>query len=158
MEKTTVKSIKARFTEPMQPLREKINLLDYLDAVVESPYSLVNGAHQGVSAAMVNVVADELEMPQDELAKLLNISPKTLRKYLSEDKLLDVSASELILKLHAMHQVGIDVFGNVKDLRRWLAAPAFGFEGKIPLSLLKTSQGIELVTAELYRIVYGDFS
>lgn len=158
MEKTTGNSIKARFTKPVQTLREKTKLLDYLDIAVESPYSLVNRAHEGVSMEVVNFVADELEMPQSELAELLNISPKTLRKYLSEDKPLDVGSSELILKLHAMRQVGLEVFGNVKDLRRWLAAPAFGFEGKTPLSLLKTSQGIELVTAELYRIVYGDFS
>jgi putative toxin-antitoxin system antitoxin component (TIGR02293 family) len=141
------------------PSQMKVNLIpSYLEAAVESPFSLVKSAHRGVSADVVNYVADELEMPQEELAKLLNITPKTLRKYLTEGKSLEVSASELILKLHAMYQIGLEVFGEMKLFRQWLLKPARGFDGQTPITLLKTSEGINLVTDELYRIAYGDLS
>ncbi|MES2731358.1 MAG: antitoxin Xre/MbcA/ParS toxin-binding domain-containing protein [Bacteroidota bacterium] len=149
--------VKTTIGEKNRP-QDSTYIPDYLNAAVESPFSLVTSAHNGLSAEMINFVSAEMAMSQDELAELLNITPKTLRKYLNEDNSLDVSASELILKLHAMHKIGMDVFGDIKAFRQWLSQPAYGFDRKIPMVLLKSSEGINLVTDELHRIAFGDLS
>jgi putative toxin-antitoxin system antitoxin component (TIGR02293 family) len=57
-----------------------------------------------------------------------------------------------------MHTKGQKVFGNPESFRRWLEKPAYGLDEQIPLDLLQTSGGIDLVMEELDRIAYGDLA
>jgi uncharacterized protein (DUF2384 family) len=46
----------------------------------------------------------------------------------------------------------------MEEFNRWLRKPAHGLGGRIPEQLLNYISGIELVSRELTRIEYGDFS
>lgn len=121
-------------------------------------FTLVLEAQKGVYANAAFEIADELLIPQEDIAGILHLSAKTLRNYQQEKKKLAPTTSEQVLKLEVLAGRGLEVFGDRKALLRWLRKPSYGLEGQIPFDLLRTSGGIDLIIEELDRIAYGDFS
>ena len=58
-------------------------------------------------------------------------------------------------KLIALYRKGEDVFGSKEAFNSWMSNPVFSLNS-IPLQLIKTSYGIDLIDEELDRIAYGD--
>lgn len=125
---------------------------------IDDLFTLVTTALEGIDAGFVGKVARNLLIPQEEIAQILHLSSKTLRNYEIEHKKLSPTTSEQVLKLERMAEKGKEVFGDPKALLRWLKKPAYGLEEQIPMNLLQTSGGIDLIIEELDRIAYGDFS
>jgi putative toxin-antitoxin system antitoxin component (TIGR02293 family) len=129
-----------------------------LQKAIKDSFSLVMAAHRGIPAEIAFRIGADLLLHQDQLAQILHVSVKTLRAYAQANKKLNPPSSEQVLKLHAMHLKGEEVFGTSQAFGNWLQKPAHGFEGQVPLMLLQTSEGIDLIIEELERIAYGDFS
>ncbi|QKG52433.1 antitoxin Xre/MbcA/ParS toxin-binding domain-containing protein [Hymenobacter sp. BRD67] len=129
-----------------------------LEEVLTDAFALVMQARSGVPAKTAFAVANLLQLSTDELADLLHTTTKTLRTYREANKRLAPAASEQVLKLLALARQGSEVFGEPTAFRRWLAKPAYGLDNQLPLSLLQTSGGIDLVAEEVSRIAYGDFA
>jgi putative toxin-antitoxin system antitoxin component (TIGR02293 family) len=125
---------------------------------IDDLFTLVTTALAGVEASLVSKVAKDLLIQQEEIAQILHVSSKTLRNYEMERKKLNPTTSEQVLKLQRMADKGKEVFGDPKAFLRWLQTPAYGLEHQIPMQLLQTSGGIDLIIEELDRIAYGDFS
>lgn len=62
---------------------------------------------------------------------------------------------ELLLKLSRLFKLGEDVFGSTDEFRAWLHLPAGEFKGILPIFLLSTSTGVDLVEEQLERIAQG---
>jgi putative toxin-antitoxin system antitoxin component (TIGR02293 family) len=90
--------------------------------------------------------------------QLLNKTIKTFTKYKEQHTLLDATISEKLLKLFALYDKGVSVFGSIDEFNKWMAEPAFGLGNQVPLNLLDTITGIEMVGEELTRIEYGDLA
>jgi putative toxin-antitoxin system antitoxin component (TIGR02293 family) len=129
-----------------------------LATVVADPFALVMEARSGVLAKTAFDVAAVLQLHADELAALLHTTTKTLRTYRDAKKRLNPTSSEQVLKLLGLAHRGEEVFGAPAAFRRWLNKPAYGLGEQLPLSLLQTSGGIDLVAEELDRIAYGDLA
>ncbi len=129
-----------------------------LAPVVADPFALVMEARAGVLAKTAFDVAGVLRLHADELAELLHTTAKTLRTYREAKKRLNPAASEQVLKLLALARRGEEVFGAPDAFRRWLSKPAYGLGAQVPLALLETSGGIDLVAEEIDRIAYGDLA
>ena len=129
-----------------------------LQATVADSFALVMEARTGVPAKTAFDVATLLQLSADELADLLHTTTKTLRAYREGKKRLGPAASEQILKLLALARQGEEVFGALRAFRRWLDKPAYGLDNQLPLALLETSGGIDLVADEVDRIAHGDFA
>ena len=129
-----------------------------LETVVAGAFALVMQARTGVPAKTAFAVAGLLQLSADELADVLHLTAKTLRTYRDANKRLAPAASEQVLKLLALARQGSEVFGEATAFRRWLGKPAYGLDNQLPLSLLQTSGGIDLVAEEVSRIAYGDFA
>lgn len=125
---------------------------------IDDLFTLVTTALEGIDAGFVGKVAKNLLIQQEEIAQILHLSSKTLRNYEIEHKKLSPTTSEQVLKLQRMAEKGKEVFGDPKAFLRWLKKPAYGLEERIPMKLLQTSGGIDLVIEELDWIAYGDFS
>jgi uncharacterized protein (DUF2384 family) len=96
-------------------------------------------------------------MPNKVLAeKVLEISPKTLLSYRNTAKDLPVRIKEHILKLEDLFKKGIDLFETPEKFNRWLKSESFGLGYSIPLNMIKSITGIDLVMEELIRIEFGD--
>ncbi|TDI69672.1 MAG: DUF2384 domain-containing protein, partial [Bacteroidetes bacterium] len=122
---------------------------------LESPVATVMAAHEGVPATAYGDVA-QLYGHKERIAELLNISTKTIKRYQHQQKRLNASISEMLLKMVAVFDKGVEVFGEDTAFLSWLERPAFGLGNYIPLEIMKTSDGIDLVMEELVRIEYGD--
>lgn len=129
-----------------------------LQATVADSFALVMEARTGVPATTAFDVATLLQLQANELADLLHTTTKTLRAYRDGKKRLGASASEQILKLLSLASLGEEVFGSLTAFRRWLDKPAYGLDNQLPLALLETSGGIDLVADEVDRIAHGDFA
>jgi len=112
-------------------------------------------ALEGVSAHIFTDVV-KLFGHHDYLAEVLELTPKTIHKYQVQHIKFSPSKTELMLKLVALYKKGADVFGTREALLSWLSKPAFGIDNRVPLHLIKTSGGIDLIFEELDRIQHGD--
>ncbi len=124
----------------------------------QDSFALVMAARKGIPASTAFEVADALQLQTSQLEAIYDLSTKTLRSYSQDNKLLSAASSEKTLKIIALYQLGVEVFGDAAAFRRWLGKPAHGLDGEVPLSLLETSGGIDLVEEELTRIAYGDLA
>lgn len=120
--------------------------------------ALVQMVKRGVDADAAFLIAERSGLHKEIIANLLETSLKTLRRYQKEHKKLNAKESELILKLTDLFERGEQIFGNMIEFRHWLEAPAFGLDNQIPLELLYTSEGINLVMDEVERIAHGDLA
>ncbi len=91
---------------------------------------------------------------QEDVARLLNISDKTLRSYIRDSKNLNIGISEHLIQLFELFDKGITIFGNPGEFRTWLNLANVGL-GEKPVNLLDSLIGIECVMDELSRIEYG---
>ncbi|SEM77851.1 putative toxin-antitoxin system antitoxin component, TIGR02293 family [bacterium A37T11] len=91
---------------------------------------------------------------REDVARLLNISDKTLRSYIRDSKSLDIGISEHLLQLFELFDKGIEVFSDLNNFRMWLNLPNVGLHEK-PVNLLDSIIGIECVMDELSRIAFG---
>jgi len=122
---------------------------------VSNHSTLAFEAMEGVPATIFDDVVG-LFGHHDYLAEVLELNPKTIRKYQIQHTNFSPAKSELMLKLVALYRKGTDTFGRRESFLNWLAKPAFGIDNRVPLHLIKTSDGIDLITEELDRIQHGD--
>lgn len=139
------------------PRETSTELLGF-EAVVRDSFTLVMAAREGIFARIAFEVADLLQLHLNQMADLLHTTSKTLQNYRHSKKKLSPAHSEQTLKLYALQLKGKEVFGTAVAFRRWLGQPAYGLDGQVPLALLETSGGIDLVMEELERIAYGDLA
>ena len=50
------------------------------------------------------------------------------------------------------------VFGSRSAAEKWLEQPAMALEGRLPIDLLATSVGVEIVENHLTRLEYGVYT
>ena len=124
----------------------------------QDSFALVMAARKGLPAATAFEVAEAFQLQAGQLEAIYELSTKTLRSYTQSKKLLNAASSEKTLKIIALYQLGVEVFGEAAAFLRWLGKPAHGLAGEVPLPLLETSGGIDLVEEELSRIAYGDLA
>ncbi|GAB3223534.1 hypothetical protein GCM10027346_02640 [Hymenobacter seoulensis] len=124
----------------------------------QDAFALVMEARKGVPAATAFEVAEAFHLQANELEAIYELSTKTLRTYSQEKKPLSAASSEKTLKIISLYNLGLEVFGEAAAFLRWLDKPAHGLDQEVPLRLLETSGGIDLVAEELTRIAYGDLS
>ena len=119
---------------------------------------LVIKAHEGVGSEKLQELMLITKHDKTFFADILHLSPKTIERYIKEDKKFNPTESEKMLKLEQVYEWGKEVFGNVESFNKWIEKPAYGLNDKIPKDLMQTHGGLELVEDELVRIAYGDLA
>jgi len=126
-----------------------------LRPAVSNHTTLAFKALDGVPATIFDDVVG-LFGHHDYLAEVVELNPKTIHKYQAQRIKFSPAKSELMLKLVALYRKGVDTFGQRESFLNWLSKPAFGIDNRTPLHLIKTSDGIDLISEELDRIQQGD--
>ncbi|MGI4855867.1 MAG: antitoxin Xre/MbcA/ParS toxin-binding domain-containing protein [Janthinobacterium lividum] len=83
---------------------------------------------------------------------------QTLQRGEHTVRMVDANASDRLLRLAAVTEQAIGVFGSTPAAESWLVTPAIGLDGRTPLDLLQSLEGSEQVEAFLTRIDYGVYS
>lgn len=84
------------------------------------------------------------------LAKVLGVSAKTLQR----KEFFDTAQSERLYQLADFYAVGINYFGE-EGFRKWMERPLFTLDHHIPINLIDSSEGIELLKTEILRLQHG---
>jgi len=88
-------------------------------------------------------------------AYVYEMTPKTLSGYRQKGKVLPTRSLEISIKLQELYTKGTEIFGTQDNFNTWLQKESFGLGNRIPLKLLNTSSGIDLIYEELLRIEFG---
>ena len=115
---------------------------------------------QGVSVSDAKHLLDSTRIISEaQVYAVLGISPKTMqRRAASVSKTLDPNASDRAMRLISMMQLATEVLGSQELAERWLTSPAIGLDSRLPIDLLKSSQGTEMVKTLLNRMDYGVYA
>lgn len=96
------------------------------------------------------------QLPLKTLAdNVFEMTPKTLSSYKQTSKKVPTRMAELIIKLEELYLKGNELFSTPEKFNKWMNNPAYGLGGEIPLTLINSATGIDLIMEELLRIEFG---
>jgi len=124
-----------------------------------SPLDLIETIRHGLPKQALERLAKALRVKVLDLEHILPVSRRTLQRYAQQDvKFLPTELSDHMLQVAKVYARAVDVFEDEERALEWLQAPIMALGGWIPMSLLDTSAGVDLVLTELGRIEYGVFA
>ncbi|KQC12763.1 MAG: hypothetical protein APR63_10405 [Desulfuromonas sp. SDB] len=125
-----------------------------LDQKIKNRMDLVVISKNGVTKASLLKLADYLKLSVKEISKLLPVGERTIQRY-DKGHSFKTTVSEHILQIAEVAARGEDVFGNRERFLKWVNFPCSALGNKIPLELLASRFGAEIVLDELGRIEHG---
>lgn len=124
----------------------------------DNGFGVVEQARAGVGRAKADEVARLIGLTDREMARILNVSERTLHRIQPQTR-LDSNASERLLLLEALIRHGLAVFDERAEvLGRWLRVPLPELRRQAPVSLLDTVTGFGMVHTVLGRIEHGIYA
>jgi putative toxin-antitoxin system antitoxin component (TIGR02293 family) len=127
-----------------------------LDATIESELDWLEALERGFSPAAVDVAIEGGLLSRDESDRIV-IPRRTLQHRHQKGERLSQEESDRLLRVARTQSLADEVFDNPEKAHRWLRKPNRVLRGQVPLELLRTSAGADLVEEELMRIRYGMF-
>ena len=125
-------------------------------AVITQP-PLVERLRSGLPMAEFRCLLDLLSIPEEELGRLLGISPATLHRRKKAER-LGTPESERIVRFARLFGRAMEVFESELAARDWLKTPNPGTAEESPLSYADTEYGAREVENLLGRLEHGVFS
>ena len=125
-------------------------------SALKSDLTIVKRSNEGVSANIFSELVEISGISRNFLAEeVFDVSLKTMLRYQKEDKKLNPRSSEIALKLLNLFKKGLQVFGSIQSFMSWLNKPAYGLGNELPINMMNTNTGIDLIEEELIRIEFG---
>ena len=125
---------------------------------IQKSDEMVAQVRAGLPAATITMLADSLSLKRDQVAKRLNIPPRTLSRRLATKSRLTHDESDRTLRMAKVVALANEVLGAEDKTARWMAKPNRALCGKIPFDQLDTELGARSVEDVLLRIAYGVYS
>lgn len=120
-------------------------------------FDLLSLIRKGVSKKSLLALAKQISLTIEELAVVLHISERTLQRY-TPTTLVKAAHTDRAIELARLYERGAEVMGGAKEFNTWMRSPNHALNQEIPLNLLDTSIGFDLVLQTLGRIEYGVYS
>jgi putative toxin-antitoxin system antitoxin component (TIGR02293 family) len=83
------------------------------------------------------------------------IPARTLKHRRQRNEPLSMDESDRLARVARLYELGVKVFGNPDKARRWLSKPKRRFDGRSPLTMMRTSLGGSGVEEMLYQVDEG---
>jgi putative toxin-antitoxin system antitoxin component (TIGR02293 family) len=136
---------------------------DSHSAAMGKPWVAFNGdttelilqMRSGTPARSVAGVAANLGLSQDKLFDLLRLPKSTVKGRISADGKLSATEQDRMYRAEKVLSRAVQVLEDVDAAKAWLARKNRSLGGEVPLALLDTEVGYELVLDTLGRIEYG---
>ncbi|RYE27157.1 MAG: DUF2384 domain-containing protein [Sphingobacteriaceae bacterium] len=132
----------------------RLNIPNFKESWIINNEQIFKTAISGVHTNVFYDFADTIKMHNKSLAWLLHLSPRTISNYHQNKQTLEPLQGEHLLKLIALFNKGVELFGTIDEFNYWLNKP-FWNEKEKPIDWLITPGGIDLVVQELDRLGYG---
>ena len=112
----------------------------------------------GLPGSSLESVARQLEMTSAATMESLGLAKRTVARRLQEKARFTAEESERLWRGASVLALATEVFGSKEKACRWLQKPNRALGQEVPLSLLDTGIGANLVVEELGRIDHGVFA
>lgn len=140
-------------TEPAQMMvEEPVALFGY----VTNRQDVITQIKNGLPVASFDVLREEFGVAIPQLAKTLNINPRTLNRRRQSGR-FNIDESERVYRLGRLFQIALNLFKDEGAVRQWFAVPKEIFCGETPLNYADTEPGAQEVEKQLRRIAHGVF-
>lgn len=131
-----------------------VNTIDIDPHLIADETQIFRYAKKGVKSEVFYAFAEAIKFSNKSLANLLHLSSRTLSNYHQTKKSLEPVQGEHLLKLIALYDKGVELFGSVDEFNYWLNKPFWNSDEQ-PMDWLITPGGVDLVVQELDRLGYG---
>ena len=126
--------------------------------VFDNQLTIIQSIKNGVSYKLFSYIKNRCPFSDEEWARFLGISTKSLQRYaLSKTHVFKSIQSEKIIEIAEVCDAGMEVFNNKEDLYAWLTKPAFAFDYEVPMHYMDSSYGTKLIYNQLKRYAHGIF-
>lgn len=123
---------------------------------VRTPLDFVALGDKGLPRGTIVRLGHMLSVNLADLAPLLLVSAKTIDRYRQNPKAsLNRAVSERILRITSVILICEQVFGKKSLCNEWLKTKNVALGNEIPLNLMRSDFGIEMILRELGRIEHG---
>lgn len=120
--------------------------------------SLLKRLVEGLSFAAFRRLQRNMDLSQQELAELVDMSTRTLARRREKGR-LESDESDRLVRLARVFALTIELFeGDVEAARSWLQRPQIALGGATPFQMLKTGVGTREVEALIGRLEHGVYS
>ncbi|MGO9316803.1 MAG: antitoxin Xre/MbcA/ParS toxin-binding domain-containing protein [Terracidiphilus sp.] len=86
------------------------------------------------------------------------IPPRTLKHRRQRQEPLSLDESDRLARVAHLYELAVHIFGDPGKAQRWLSKPKHRFDGRSPLSMMRTELGGRGVEEMLYQIDEGVFA
>jgi putative toxin-antitoxin system antitoxin component (TIGR02293 family) len=146
MAKTSPKTPPARKSKAYPMPRSEVGL-----RVAEPVAGYLVAPLMGGLAATMNL------LPTSDLAEILEVSPKTLTRWMKSGETLTPQQSDRMAILEGIIRHGEDVLGSRERAVQWMYGKVFFLQGRRPIDVIKTETGRREVDNALGVIEWGMF-
>ncbi len=92
-----------------------------------------------------------------EMAEIIRISDRTLRRY-TKETVFNPEQTERLIEIAKLYARGEEVFGSLAQFNHWMSSEILALGNKKPKAFLDTSIGIQILLDELGKIEHGIFA
>lgn len=129
-----------------------------INAKIKNDIDLVNITRKGIRIKAIENLANHLHINTGKLSAYLPVSQRTLKRYEKKNDILSKIITDRLLQIAEVLATAIDVFEDEDNASTWMTRKNKALGDMIPLELMDTSAGINLVLDILGRIEYGVYS
>lgn len=115
----------------------------------------IDTVRNGVPFAVVQHIAERLRLSLDQLLEYSGLSKSTVKARQTNMQPLSAMESDRLYRADRLITKADSIFLNEEDAAAWLRTPLRSLGNVVPLSLIDTVPGYEMVLDELGRIEYG---
>jgi putative toxin-antitoxin system antitoxin component (TIGR02293 family) len=109
----------------------------------------------GIAKKEIETLIEYLELKVPEIAKAAAVSSSTVSRWDPETS-IGVAGSSQFFKIDELIKKGVDLFGGPEEFKGWLNAQNIALGNQVPLKLVTSQIGIELVDEALDALHYGN--
>ncbi len=128
-----------------------------LNMQVENNMDLIDLCKSGISKQALLNLAGYLNISIRKISNWLPVTERTIQRYSAAAR-FKKSVSEQILYIAKVVVKGVNVFEDKGKFLFWLKSPNRALGNRIPMNLLDTKFGIDMLLEELGRIERGIFA
>ncbi|MGH8202136.1 MAG: type II RES/Xre toxin-antitoxin system antitoxin [Steroidobacteraceae bacterium] len=110
---------------------------------------------RGLPVRALDHLAQLLQVERAELAEVLGVSLRTLQRKDGEKQRLGAAASDRLARVRRILDLATDALGAQPKGALWLTSKSRALGGEVPLHMLDTDIGTQLVQQELHQIEFG---
>lgn len=118
-------------------------------------FEIISKMRHGTPARTIPTIASRLGVSQEKLFELLRLPRSTVKGRISSDGKLSSVEQDRVYRAEKVLSRAVQVLGDEEAAKLWLNQRIRSLGGEVPLALLDTEVGYELVLDTLGRFAYG---